>query len=252
MITFALISLCAVAGGIPPLTEDERTALMTADDGGTRDHREAAFWALLQNTARWTGDVGDASIRLNPDFDALLGDPEAYRGELCRVAGRIEQVESLAPPYDGVEAWFVRVEDERPVLVYVDFKNRENSRFDFRSMMRIEIIARFYKRYERIADGEGRDQQVHSYPVFVGAFPRMATVEGGGTMNFAAVIVPLVIVLGGVFLLVFMLAARARRKERTARLSPAHGPIADDENLDLPRDSTEALAVLRDRAENVR
>jgi len=225
--------------------------LATADDGDTRDHREAAFWALLENTALWTGEVGDAPIRLNPDFEAMLGDPDSYRGELCRIEGRVEQVEPLLPPYEGVEAWFVRVAGDRPVLVYVDFKGREESRLEFSPGQRIEIIARFYKRYERVADGAAADQQLHAYPALVGAFPQPSIREDG--ISFAAIIVPLVIVLGGGFLVVIILV---RRTDPARRVAKAARGLKDDSlpegNEALPPDPAEALAILRDRAENGR
>lgn len=245
----AIVMNLFVLAAIPPLTANQQGMLATADDGGTRDHREAAFWALLENTAQWTGELGDAPIRLNPEFDSMLSEPDAYRGELCAIQGRIEQIEPLLPPYSGVEAWFVRVEGDRPVLVYVDFKGREEARLEFAAGQRIEIIARFYKRYERTADHPGADQQLHAYPVFVGAFPERFVAPAGP--GFAAIIVPLVILLGGAFVLVIILVRRSD-PARKAAPRPAPKGAPDEGDAELPADPAEALAVLRDRAENAR
>ena len=78
--------LLALLLSVPPLTDEQRVRLETAYDG--RDHQEEAFVALLDNV-RSVGD--DDLVRLRPDPDRLVAEPEAFRGDLCRLVGRIEQ-----------------------------------------------------------------------------------------------------------------------------------------------------------------
>ncbi len=253
MVTTALVSILALMASIPPLAEDQRNILATADDGATRDHREAAFFALLQNTAQWTGEIGDAPIRLHPDYDAMLADPDAYRGELCRIEGRIERVEPLLSPYEGVEAWFVRVENDRPVLVYVDFKDREESRLQFGRRSSITIVARFYKRYERVVDEVNGDDQPQVYATFVGAFPQPLETIAAANRPFAItdLMIPLVVILCAGFGLVWILVRRGRAGGSSSRLQRLErAPEIVEIEPGLPDDPAEALAILRDRAQN--
>lgn len=250
-----LASTLSLVAAIPPLTEDQRNILATADDGSTRDHREAAFFALLQNTAQWTADLGDAPIRLHPDYEAMLADPDAYRGELCRIEGRIERIEPLLDPYEGVEAWFVRVEHDRPILVYVDFKDREEARLQFRRGFSIAIIARFYKRYERVVAEVNGDGNPQIYPTFVGAFPQ--TLEAAAVTNrpfgIADLMIPLVVILCAGFGLVWILVRRSRAGGSGSRPpGQVRSEEIVEEAIELPDDPAEALAILRDRAQNSR
>ena len=93
-----LALILSATAAIGPLTEEERIIIDTAYDG--RDHREAAYIALAEHAAAWTDGVGDEQVRLAPDFDAILADPGEYRGDLCLIAGRIEQ----QSPLDGLDA----------------------------------------------------------------------------------------------------------------------------------------------------
>ena len=81
--------LSIAIASISPLTDQQRTALDTAFDG--RDHQEAAFTALVENVRSWTDGLGDAAIRLDPDYQAILENPDQYRGELCKVTGKLQQ-----------------------------------------------------------------------------------------------------------------------------------------------------------------
>ncbi len=111
----AILSLALAA--IPPLGEDQRVRLDDAADG--RGYQEAAFDALVENIRQWSPGAGDALVRLHPNLEAMLADPESYRGELCQITGAIQQQTRLPAPHDDVIEWFVRNEDDQPILVYV-------------------------------------------------------------------------------------------------------------------------------------
>ena len=224
-------------GAIPPLTDDQRVRLETAYDG--RDHQEAAFVALLENARRWTGGLGEAPVRLHPDLEAMLGEPQAYRGELCRIAGRLEQQARLPIPYQGVTEWFVRDEAGRPILVYVDGLALDHP---VREGRQVTIIARFYKRI----DGVGRDGEPHRYPAFVGALPSFVAAGEGSWLVLWAVAVP----VGIMFLIFLILVVLARSRDRRRPHPVRSGSAATVEAWEpLPDDPAEALAELRRRAE---
>lgn len=244
--------LCVATGALPPLTNLQRESLDAAIDG--EDQRDDAFSALLENVQQWNGEIGDAPIRLKPDYTAMLANPAAYRGDLCRLTGKIQQQTKLPPPNESVREWFIRGEDHRPILVYVADLNSGQS---FRDGQLIEIDARFYKRIDAMAmDGRQR-----TYPAFVGAFPR--------TINEAPIAPKLspaspqsdhlwiiAVPVGAMFIVFVGLWLYARRGPRRlplgARREAAVNAAADRDQLDsgdgLPDDPAEALAELRRRA----
>ncbi len=223
---------------VSPLTEDERVRLATAYDG--RDHQEEAFVALLDNVRRWTPGVGDVAVRIEPDLEAMLERPQDHRGELCRIAGRLEQQTRLERPYEGVLEWFVRDESDRPVLLYaVD----ADATRPFREGERVMLMARFYKSVEAVA----RDGERHRYPAFVGAFP---TAVGGGEAWVSLWVVSVPVVVMFVVFLVLLVYARRGQGRGRSRWSGLGRAVAD-EKVDgpLPADPAEALLELRRRAE---
>src|SRR5262249_25537285 len=143
-------------GGIDPLTPQQRERLNAVVDGP--DQRDDGFAALLENVAAWTSDdPGDQPIRLQPDVQNMIDRPGAYRGDLCRIRGSIDQQRHLDPPDDHVSEWFIRSPERRAILVYVaDLKQPQL----FRDGDLVEIDARFYKRI----DASARDGRMHSYP----------------------------------------------------------------------------------------
>ena len=240
-----LVSLLLLA--IPPLTEDQRIRLSTAYDG--RDHPEEAFAALLENAAALSEGVGYAPVRLAADIDAMIADPDAYRGDLCRIVGTIQQRTRLDGPWAGIREWFVRNDSGRPVIVYVtEFVPEDESRF--RDGRRVLIYARYYKRIDAVA----RDGQLRSYAAFVGAHPSPASGASSGTSSFSMVLALAVLVLVGlvvVLVLVFVAARRQRSRRPVRRALPgteAEATAVDDGGA-LPDDPAEALAELRRRAE---
>src|SRR2546426_2895307 len=110
-----LLSLALAA--VPPLSADHAARLGGAVDGA--DQHDEAFLALVEHVRTWTAGPGDAPIRLHPDLEAMSAKPADYRGELCRITGTLQQSTQLAPPFDSVVEWFVRVADSRAAIVYL-------------------------------------------------------------------------------------------------------------------------------------
>jgi hypothetical protein len=237
-----LIASCLV----PPLTDSERGRLDVAADG--RPHHEPAFAALLENTARWTGPPRDEPVRLAPDISAMMADADAFRGELCRIEGVLASREALVrEAHEGVEAWFVRLGDGRPVLVFVDFKPSPAAKGTLDVGDRVGLFARYYKVSEPMEGADGRTRQ---YAAFVGALPERLGDGAAGAPPAGPDpwrLVGLVVILGGAFV-VLRLAVR-RRKPGAARPARAIPPPEEIEEVArLPDDPAAALAVLRRRA----
>jgi hypothetical protein len=238
-----ILALAAAVVAIPPLTAGQRIRLETATDG--RDHREEAFIALLENARQFGETPGDAPVRLSPDIDAMLDDPESYRGELCRVRGTIEQITKLGRPYDDVWEWFVIEPSDRPVIVFVvDLTDDEQSTFSRGA--EIALYARFYKRIDAVV----RDGKMHRYAAFVGAKPRLLAVSWGGLGTTGTFFVILLVALL-IFVVLLILVRRQRRSlpVRRVRSIVSDSPEELDRSADLPDDPVEALAELRRRAE---
>ncbi|MHC4947022.1 MAG: hypothetical protein ACYTG1_01995 [Planctomycetota bacterium] len=223
-----------VLAAVPALTAEQQARLATARDG--RDHREEAFAALLENVEGWTGDPGDAPVRLRPDPDRMTGDPARYRGDLCRLAGVLQQRTRLDPPFEHVHEWFIRDDEGRPILVYV---LEPGDAPTFAPGARVRLLARFYKR----AEEEARDGRRHVYAAFVGAAPTRAA-PAGELRGLVYVAVPVVIMFA-VFLLL-LLGGWRRRSAGRARSVPPEAPV--DDPRPLPDDPAAALTELRRRA----
>lgn len=231
--------------GIPPLSDQHKQEVAQAIDD--HDHREQAFLALIEHVQGWpaNGEIGDAAIRVRPDLDGMMADPDRYRGDLCRVAGRVEQITPLPPPYERAAEWFVRDSSQRPFIVYVIDRARADS---IQAGQHVEVVARFYKVVEFMA----RDGQARRYAAFVGAHPRIiAGSKPGGPTNH----VPRLWMIAGpvaamliIFVSLRLFMRKQHRQSRAHRLAFALPPM--DEPADLPDDPADALAELRRRSLN--
>ncbi len=238
-ITGLIMSVLVAA--VEPLTADQRIRLQTAYEG--RDHQEEAFVALLENIEAWTPGLGDAALRLHPDLEAMMAEPDAFRGDLCRVTGTIQQQTPLGRPYTGVAEWFLRDEEERPFLVFVTDRGlAKSSGKVFADGNRVRIVARFYKRVDALA----RDGTVHMYPAFVGRFPRSLMAADAAWGGLWAVAGPVAVML--VVFAILLGYARRGGRSRPHRV-PVAGEFPVQVHQRLPDDPAEALAELRRRAE---
>lgn len=236
-----LASIGSSAFALPPLSDQQKTRLETARDG--RDHREEAFIALLENAQQWTGEIGDTPVRLQVNIEQLLAEPDAHRGEVVRIVGRLEQRSALERHYQETEEWFVRTDAGGPVIVFVADMDKAD---DWREGNRVEVFARFYKRIDAI-DRQGQERQ---YAAFVGAHPRLVrTATAGGAVQLWVVALPvLALLIAFAFLLVFVRRQHGGQPPtRRATLAMPDGELDGESNL--PDDPAAALAELRRRAE---
>jgi hypothetical protein len=222
---------------VTPLSDAERTVIETARDD--RSHEEEAFAVLLTHASAWTGELGDEPIRLQPNFAAMVEHPDNYRGELCRIEGRLEQRTGLGGAFEGDE-WFVRTKDGTPVVVYLPIDERMKT---LRDGQHIAINARFYKRMRF----EGRDDSERAFAAFVGARPWL--VEAPNPWRHLWVLAALVMVLLVTFLVLFAIVRRggAARRDASRLRTGAWGDERGEHDDLLPSDPAAALEELRRR-----
>jgi hypothetical protein len=230
------------AGGIPDLTRTQRWVLESADDDA--DFREPAFHELVEHVQTWTDAEsedfpGDIAVRYGPDIASMLDDPDGSRGDVVYLAGTLIQQHRYDPPYDTTVEWFLRLDDDTPVMVYVVGVQQ----VDWREGQRIEIFARFFKRISATA----RDGETRAYAAFVGAFPR---VRAGAHADVWRAIIILGVVVGA--LLVLLLVTRRWSRRAAATRQPGRRLLADDldaseDEPSLPDDPADALAEMKRR-----
>jgi hypothetical protein len=246
MCTAALGLILALAA-IPPLAPDERTALADAFDG--RDHREAAFDALVAHARTWTDTPGDTPVRLDPDFASMNLDPAAYRGDLCRLQGVLIEPVRLPPPWDDTWEWFIRDASHQLAVAYIVGLTPESAAA-FAEGDEVVVYARFYKRMDR-PDRTGAERR---YPLFVGALPRPRKLSQSASTAIA--LHPAAVIIIATFILIPTLLIALAIARRSKRRTPAlHRTALDDEPAEvddprpLPDDPADALAELKRRAE---
>jgi len=243
----AFCRLCAIALVVPPLTDEQRTLLHSADDD--RTHEEVAFDAMIEHVRSWAdAEPGSEPIRLRADFAAILADPDAFRGDLFQLDGVIQQRSRLDRPHHQVVEWFLRDEAGTPFILYLHDSGLGETHDDGE---RIIVLARFYKRLDAVA----RDGLRRSYPAFVGANPKLASsFPAPPPAPAAAPVKTIVLALGallGGFIILLLLARRRRdRAPRRAWPSAEHDAGELDGSAPLPDDPAAALAELRRRADS--
>ncbi|MCI0363783.1 MAG: hypothetical protein L0219_07870 [Phycisphaerales bacterium] len=257
MIRAALIlHWCCALGAVAPLSPQQEARLAGAVDGQD-DLTDPAFEALVENVRGWTPGLGDAPIRLAPDCAAMLARPAEFRGDLCRIQGRLEQQTRLGSRHEDVAEWFIRASDGQPIVIYIVGAAGLHGRFVDGG--KVEVDARFYKRVDAMA----RDGQRRSYPAFVGAFPRIGGIGVHATGSAPAsdrlwTVAAAVVVLGIVFSCVLIFARRSSKRAR----GRVHGEVEawrgvvghgqeEGEGASLPEDAAEALAALKRKAQGM-
>lgn len=249
-VTAGFVVMLAVLWGtpvvaIPPLSDEQHARLETARDGF--DHREEAFFALVENLAAWDGALDDTPVCAEPDIDAFLDDPAAHRGAVCRLTGRLEQHHGFAPPYDVAVEWFIRNTSGRPLLVYV--AGLDSDVVAAREGDQVELWGRFYKSVRFIA----RDGVERTYAAFVTAHPRLlgrgAAQAGGERFWMMAGPVAVLLIVFAAILIYMRRQHRIDSRTAATMRHDLHDLAARlDEAGPLPDDPAEALAELRRRA----
>lgn len=239
-----LLLLLALLAPPPPLTDGVLASLAEVEDD--RDAPDAGMLALLKHVEAWPKDAGSSGIRLHVDHDELVASPEAHRGVLMVVEGRLEQVNQLASPLEDVQEWFVRPPEGRPVMVYVPMPGDLVRPGDD-----VVLECYFYKRLQL----EDRQGVSRAFPVFIGGQPRVVAAERRAVdtalrdakaytdamVYLVSSIVLLLLVVGGLVLV----TSRVKRR-------PPHAGIFGDVEPDppvpsLPDDPADAMAELKRR-----
>jgi hypothetical protein len=183
--------------GLGPLSEGRRVQLDTAQDGWRPD--EPALYALLPEVMTWQpeelqgGLIPGVTI---PDFDAMLAEPAAVRGDLFLVEGqfaRQRRVDLVRPgPWgEAITEWGLIAEDGRAIVLYL--VDPEGTVQPPPARAKVRAVARFYKLWDdRDAAGDAA-----SFPVFVGRAAELVRPEtnGSGIGPAAAIIAGVVALL---------------------------------------------------------
>lgn len=244
------------------LTQDQQRQLASATDGSAVLD-EAAWYPLLHDAATW-GRNAEANARI-PDYQAILENPDAHRGEKFLIEGELVRRMAFAGtsrpgPWEGkLQQWGIKhgsIEDT--VVVYLVDPP------DVREGAVVRLPARFYKVWAT------PDQQGVSslFLVFVGKGAKMirqgSGAGSGGLAKYMTVPVVMVVLLGAGLYMV----RRHARESKQLGLTPAQrirqmrgkdpfGIEPDDEleeldNADatpLPPDPASALTELHRRAD---
>lgn len=230
---------------IPPLPESARTILEIVQDDEPVFRADAGLDALLQNL-NWS-EV--ATHRLEPfDLRAIGDSPATYRGEPGVVSGRVLSQELLTLAGHDLVRWTVRPK-EGPTFVVL-LRPEQAARIpDASKRPSLEIPARFYKRYLR-SRFEGDTNPV-PFLLFVGTNPALTAsqdlINDAGSIARSAVAIAVGVTTG--LLIWILLRSRSRTRRSPARaLQDDSGAGWNDANL--PEEPADALAELRQRAED--
>ncbi len=262
---------------IPPLDQSQLTRLETTHQG-SRTVDEAAFYALLENAAKWpTGatpdDVADDDVVLATaaKIEQIVLNPAERQGQLVLIEGTLEGV---MPPaklarsgWEQIEGLLIRPAGGKPVIVYVTnppplTRDEPGSQYVTQYGSKVKVLARFFK----VVQDRNRKGETTLYPVFVGnsvadfQADTTSTPPGLGIIPLAAL---------GIAGCIFLLYYRVRRMGRTAggghltleeykqrklqRAQAAEAPeeeATDDEPaVELPKDPADALDALKHQKE---
>jgi len=234
---------------IPPLTDDERLALLRVRDGGGFVE-SSSLDILINHVKGWeSGDVDD-EIPVVP-FSFVMKEPGKYRGELFFIRGKLLRRDRRPLGRSDLEAWIILPDSEdhkeadetamtlAVLLPVTSFDEDQYSRLP----VAMRVPARFFARLV-VPDHSGSHADI-SLPLFVGSFPQVIapaalSVSSGTRMMF---IVVFLVVTGLIWILIRILTARGRKQEHLT----THG-VYDDEiqvpSPPLPEEPAEALSVL--------
>lgn len=165
------------------------------------------------------------------DCDVLVA--ESRRGEVFVVEGRLDQT-AIGPFGDAVvlECW-VRLAPDRPILILIP-----GATTSVESGATVMSPAAYLGTIDRTA----RDGEQRTYPVFVGAWIDVKSMQ--------APLWPAMLLIGLMVLVyvVVVVVVKHTRRPTTTRL-PGDVPAAD--GAELPSDAASALAELRRRADEL-
>lgn len=248
MIARALILISLLA--VPPLTQEQQTQLAATNDDSPK-LEEPALEALLTNVLQW--EPGDESGARIPDYDALLADPAAGRGELYliegRFAGRARRYPLTAKNHpwlgDALTEWVILVRDDPEEVAVVYFIDPDGKIEPPQTGAQVRMVGRFYKVW---ADSD-KDGNPTRYLTFIA---RSAKVVGGRAASESSAMLPmllLVVVLGVAYILIRRMSKPPRSARRLSPNTGRHGMLSDrlDGLTASPDDPARALQELAEQ-----
>ncbi|MFW6060841.1 MAG: hypothetical protein ACODAQ_11720 [Phycisphaeraceae bacterium] len=255
--------LLALLAALPPLSEAQREQLADTTDR-TAAVDEGALYALLPNVLEWRADDEMAAM-VNVNYQALLDEPAAYRGEVILLEGSFYgrsdrfALNRAGPWGEAVTMWVLALDDrlERMAVVFLVDPEGQWHTTPPRRGKRVQVPARFFKVWQQ-ADNRG---QATDYLVFVGRFPQVGAASGAGGaaglgMAQLAQMVLLVVVFAGALIWILhrsrgiSFRPRPLPRQEAPVEPPASPTIEEDEPLDeaaLPDDPAAALDELSRR-----
>lgn len=246
MIARALILISLLA--VPPLTVEQRDQLATASDDSPH-LEEPALNALLTNVLQW--EAGDETGARVPDYDALLADPAAGRGELYLIEGRFAgrarryKLRHVGEFGDAMTEWVILIRDNPEDVAVVYFIDPDGEIEAPGTGANVRAVGRFYKVWAD-TDQHGKPTR---YLTFV---TRNPTVVGGRTPSDSItmlLMLLLVVVLGVAY---FLIRRMSKPQQLTRRLSPDHDPhgMLSDPMGDDPARALQDMAEQQDEHRN--
>lgn len=250
----AVVGLLAVAMAVPPLTDQDRAQLETAQDGSARID-EAALYPLLGNAMAW--EVADESGARIANYHALRQHPSDFRGQLFLIEGKVARSRRFAlnrpgPWGEAVTEWVVQFGPNPADVAVVFFVDPQGTMPAPPIRTKVRAAARFYKVW---ADRDQHDQPTR-FLVFVAGRATTTSGRPGGPDPTGCGPGPArseLIVVVGLLLAVFFLLRRTLRPSLPQRRSPVQHRTGHDQlpepDSPLPEDPADALAELRRRRE---
>jgi len=253
-----LTLLAGAPGAIPPLDETQQRIIATAEDGSERLD-EAAWYPLLRNATRW--DAGDEAGARIPDYDALLNQPSAFRGEVFLIEGRFAGRPRALPlarpgPWgETVTEWVIQTDEENDEVAVVYLVNQplDGDVRQPRVGQRVRVAARFYKVWDQ-RDLNNRPQQFLTFVGHALSFEPTSGIYGGtGASEYWPVALGLLVALSAAFFFGRRVLTMGKPRPLPSRVvrepyEEDEQQALDDEDPALPDDPDAALAELERRA----
>jgi hypothetical protein len=247
MIARALILVALLA--VPPLTENQRADLTAVHDDSPH-LEEPALQVLLTNVLQW--EAGDESGARIPDYDALLADPAAGRGESFLIEGKFAgRARRLKLKHDGefgdaLTEWVIVVRDDPQEVAVVYLIDPAGELESPQTGAEVRTVGRFYKVWAD-TDADGNPAR---YLTFVARSAKVVGVQTAASPSPMLPMLLLVAVLGVVYILVRRMGKHATA--RTHLYTPNTGPhamLSGRKQPNLSDDPAEALRRMTDQTD---
>ena len=249
MIARALILISLLA--VPPLTDSQQVRLDSAGDDSVQ-LEGPALAPLLENVLTWDPKgVDEAGARV-PDYEALLADPVAGRGELFLIEGQFAgrarryKLKHVGEFGDALTEWVILVRNDPVEVAVVYFVDPDGEIEAPGTGAKVRVVGRFYKVW---ADTD-RDGNPARYLTFVA---RSATVVGGQTATRQSPLLPmllLVVGLGVAYILIRRMSKPTPHPHRLSSIGDRDGMLSDPDGSDPPNNPAQALQRMAEKRDD--